>query len=226
MPVRRCSGESTRNSPPKAQCAWPPSDASGSWSRTTTRRPASASSAVATSPARPAPTTIASASIARFYRTGRFQAMENQMTAKGLEALQAELAELEGPARAAIAEEIKTARGFGDLKENAEYHEAKNAQARLETKILQIRQRLMDARVVEAAQGGVIGFGSTVELEDEATGKRVTYTLVAGHEASAGEGKLSAESPMASALDGKRTGEVAVVPAPRGERRLKVIAVR
>jgi transcription elongation factor GreA len=62
--------------------------------------------------------------------------MENQMTAKGLEALQAELAELEGPARAAIAEEIKTARGFGDLKENAEYHEAKNAQARLETKII------------------------------------------------------------------------------------------
>ena len=126
------------------------------------------------------------------------------MTAEGLEALRAEIAELEGPARRAIAEEIKTARGFGDLKENAEYHEAKNAQARLETKILQLRQRLGDARVVEAAQGDVIGFGSTVELEDEATGKRVTYTLVAGHEASASEGKLSAESPMASALDGKR----------------------
>ena len=156
---------------------------------------------------------------------GRLGAMENQMTAEGLEALRAEIAELEGPARRAIAEEIKTARGFGDLKENAEYHEAKNAQARLETKILQLRQRLGDARVVEAAQGDVIGFGSTVELEDEATGKRMTYTLVAGHEASASEGKLSAESPMASALDGKRTGDVAVVPAPRGERRLKVIAV-
>jgi transcription elongation factor GreA len=166
--------------------------------------------------------------MAALYRIGRGRlgVMENQMTAEGLEALRAEIAELEGPARRAIAEEIKTARGFGDLKENAEYHEAKNAQARLETKILQLRQRLGDARVVEAAQGDVIGFGSTVELEDEATGKRVTYTLVAGHEASASEGKLSAESPMASALDGKRTGEVAVVPAPRGERRLKVIAVR
>ena len=116
------------------------------------------------------------------------------MTAEGLEALRVEIAELEGPARAAIAEEIKTARGFGDLKENAEYHEAKNAQARLETKILQLRQRLGDARVVEASHGDVVGFGSTVELEDEATGKRVTYTLVAGHEASASEGKLTASA--------------------------------
>ena len=110
------------------------------------------------------------------------------MTAAGLEALRAEIAELEGPARRAIAEEIKTARGFGDLKENAEYHEAKNAQARLETKILQLRQRLGDARVVEAAHGEIVGFGSTVELEDEGSGKRMTYTLVAGHEASASEG--------------------------------------
>ena len=151
--------------------------------------------------------------------------MENQMTAAGLEALRAEIAELEGPARRAIAEEIKTARGFGDLKENAEYHEAKNAQARLETKILQLRQRLGDARVVEAAQGEIVGFGSTVELEDEASGKRMTYTLVAGHEASASDGKLSAESPMATALDGLKPGDVAVVPAPRGERRLKVVSV-
>jgi transcription elongation factor GreA len=151
--------------------------------------------------------------------------MENQMTAEGLEALRAEIAELEGPARAAIADEIKTARGFGDLKENAEYHEAKNAQARLETKILQLRQRLLDARVVETTHGDVVGFGSTVELEDEATGKRSTYTLVAAHEAAAADGKLSADSPVAAALDGKRAGDVAVVPAPRGERRLKLIAV-
>jgi len=160
-----------------------------------------------------------------FYRTGRFSRVENQMTAEGLEALRSELAALEGPARAAIAEEIKTARGFGDLKENAEYHEAKNAQARLETKILQVRQRLMDARVVEVAGGDVVTFGSTVELEDEASGKRMTYTLVAAHEASAGDGKLSAESPVALALSGLSSGETAVVPAPRGERRLKVIAV-
>jgi len=151
--------------------------------------------------------------------------VENQMTAEGLEALRAELAELEGPARVAIAEEIKTARGFGDLKENAEYHEAKNAQARLETKILQLRQRLMDARVVEVAGGDVVAFGSKVEVEDEASGRRMTYTLVSAHEASAADGRLSAESPVALALSGLRSGETAVVPAPRGERRLKVLAV-
>ena len=147
------------------------------------------------------------------------------MTAADLESLRAEIAQLEGPARAAIAEEIKTARGFGDLNENAEYHEAKNAQARLETKILQLRDRMLNARVVEAAHGDVVGFGSTVELEDEATSKRVTYTIVAAHEASAADGRLSAESPVAAALDGLRTGQVAVVPAPRGERRLKVLSV-
>jgi transcription elongation factor GreA len=152
--------------------------------------------------------------------------MENQMTAEAYASLQAEIAELEGPARAAIAEEIKTARGFGDLKENAEYHEAKNAQGRLETKILQLRERLRNAEVVEAAQGGVIGLGSTVEVEDETSGKRMTYTLVAAHEAAAAEGKLSADSPVAGALDGKREGDVAVVPAPRGERRLKIVSVQ
>src|SRR3954464_6245139 len=97
--------------------------------------------------------------------------MENQMTAEGLEALRAEIAELEGPARRAIAEEIKTARGFGDLKENAEYHEAKNAQARLETKILQLRQRLGDARVVHAAAGAGIGLGSARPPPDAAAGE-------------------------------------------------------
>ena len=72
--------------------------------------------------------------------------LDNQMTAADLEALRAALAELEGPKRAAIAEEIKTARGFGDLKENAEYHEAKNAQARLETKTRRSAQK-RDRRV-------------------------------------------------------------------------------
>src|SRR3954447_1802908 len=227
MRSRRCSGLSTSISPPSDQNAWPPSEASGSWSRRMTLRPASASSAVATRPASPAPMTMASVSIAALYRIGRgrLRVMENQMTAEGLEALRAEIAELEGPARRAIAEEIKTARGFGDLKENAEYHEAKNAQARLETKILQLRHRLRDAQVVEVAGGDVVSFGSTVEVEDEATAKRSTYTLVSALEASASEGRLSAESPVAAALTGLRSGETAVVPAPRGERRLKVLTV-
>jgi transcription elongation factor GreA len=150
---------------------------------------------------------------------------DHQMTPEGLAALRAELEDLEGRGRSEIAETIKVARGFGDLKENAEYHEAKNAQARLETRILQLRQRLRDAQVVVVEGGDVVSFGSTVEVEDEATGKRSTYTLVSAHEASASEGRLSAESPVANALTSLRQGDTAVVPTPRGERRLKVLSV-
>ena len=147
------------------------------------------------------------------------------MTAQELESLRAELDDLEGRGRTEIAEQIKTARGWGDLKENAEYHAAKEAQAHLETRILKLREKLVSAEVVEVEGGDEVGFGSTVEVEDEATGKRMTYTLVAVHEASAANGRLSAESPVAAALTGLRVGETAVVPAPRGERKLKVLAV-
>lgn len=156
---------------------------------------------------------------------GDVESSGEAITEAGIAALREEIEQLEGPARAEMAARIKAARELGDLKENAEYHEAKNAQARLETKIIQMRHRLMDARVVEVAGGDVVGFGSKVEVEDEATGKRMTYTLVAVHEASAADGRLSAESPVAAALTGLRIGETAVVPAPRGERRLKVLAV-
>jgi transcription elongation factor GreA len=150
---------------------------------------------------------------------------ENPMTAAELEALKAELEQLEGPARAEIAEQIKTARSWGDLKENAEYHAAKEAQAHLETRILRLRERALTATVVEAAGGDVVDHGSTVELEDEATGSRFTYKLVSSREASAAEGKLSIDSPVAAALRGRRAGEVAVVQTPRGERRLRVASV-
>lgn len=151
--------------------------------------------------------------------------MQNAMTAEGLEALKAELAELEGPRRAQIAAEIKTARDFGDLKENAEYHAAKEAQGHLEARIRRLRDRIDNAQVVEAADGEVIAFGSTVELADEKTGKQSRYTIVSSFDANAAEGKLSAESPMAEALDGLRAGDVAVVETPGGQRRLKVLSV-
>ena len=149
----------------------------------------------------------------------------NLMTAEGLEALRAEIAELEGPGRRRIAEQIALARSYGDLKENAEYHHAKDTQAHLETKIAQLRERMMAAQVVEAAGGDVVAFGSQVEVEDEASGKRSTYTLVSSTEASPAEGKLSVESPVAVALIGLRAGEVGVANLPRGEKRLRVVAV-
>jgi transcription elongation factor GreA len=150
---------------------------------------------------------------------------ENVMTEAERESLRAELEELEGPGREQIAEQIKTARGWGDLKENAEYHAAKEAQAHLETRIVRLRERLLTAKIVEVASGDVVEYGSTVEVEDEQTGARHTYKLVTAREASPGEGRLSIESPVASALRGRRAGDVAVVQTPRGERRLRVKSV-
>ena len=148
------------------------------------------------------------------------------ITAEGLRALQAELEELETTRRADIAEQIKTAREWGDLKENAEYHAAKDAQAHLETRILVLRDKVQNAEVVEPAGGEVVGFGSTVEVEDEASGRRTTYVLVASHDAAPAQGRLSFESPVAVALRGRAAGDVATVATPRGERRLRIASVR
>jgi transcription elongation factor GreA len=147
------------------------------------------------------------------------------MTAEGLEALRKEIKELETTARNDIAQQIKTAREWGDLKENAEYHEAKRAQSHLETKILQLREQLNNARVVETTSGDVIGFGSTVEVEDEKSGRKMKYTLVALREADPSAGKLSFESPVGVALRDKKVGDVAVVDTPGGERRFKILSV-
>ncbi len=148
------------------------------------------------------------------------------MTAEGLEELKAELERLETVERHAIAERIKTAREWGDLQENAEYHDAKNTQAHLATTILQLRQRLDPAEVVEVTKGDTVGFGSTVTIRDETSGKEVTYRLVASRDADPSKGLISFESPVAAALQDKRAGDVAVVTTPRGERRMEVLAVQ
>jgi transcription elongation factor GreA len=149
---------------------------------------------------------------------------EGAITAEGLKALRAELDDLEGGARQAIAKRINAARELGDLKENAEYHIAKEDQGHLETKILKLQDRLRRAVVVETpAHGGdVVAFGSTVNVSDEASGRAMTYTIVGPTEADVKEGKLSSESPMATALMGASVGDVVEVAAPRGTRRLKV----
>jgi len=147
------------------------------------------------------------------------------MTAEGLEALRAEVDELESAGRQRIAAQIKTAREWGDLKENGEYHAAKEAQAHLETRIARLRQRLLTAEVVEVSGGDVVEFGSTVELADEQTGKTMRYTLVSQRDAVPAEGRLSIESPVALALRGRRAGEVAVVETPTAQRRLRIVSV-
>jgi transcription elongation factor GreA len=145
------------------------------------------------------------------------------ITAEGLEALKAELERLEGAARHEIAARIQAARELGDLKENAEYHIAKEDQALLETKIQRLVERLRSARVVEAPAGGEeVAFGSTVRIVDEQTGRETAFTLVGPTEADVGAGKLSAESPVARALVGRRAGDRVEVQTPRGVRAYRV----
>ena len=146
------------------------------------------------------------------------------ITAEGLEALKEELARLEGEGRQAMAQRISAAREHGDLKENAEYHAAKEDQAHLETRILRLVERLRNARVVElpAEDADHVAFGATVHVVDEATGRPQTFTLVGPTEADLKTGRLSAESPMAQALMGKAVGETATVDTPRGPRNWRV----
>jgi transcription elongation factor GreA len=150
----------------------------------------------------------------------------NLITAEGLESLNAELAELEGEGRREIAERIKTAREWGDLKENSEYHDAKNEQAHLETKIARVREKIASAVVVEqaSAAGGVVGFGSTVQVRDEQGAER-TWQIVSSHDAAPAEGKLSADSPVAAALLGRARGDSVSVALPKGMRVYTVLSV-
>jgi transcription elongation factor GreA len=151
----------------------------------------------------------------------------NLITADGLDVLNAELASLEGEARREIAERIKVAREWGDLKENSEYHDAKNEQAHLETRIARLREKIAAAVVVQestAAAGGVVGLGSSVMVRD-ADGVEHTWRIVSSHEAAPAEGRLSAESPVALALLGRRPGTRTAVSLPKGEQVLTIVDV-
>ena len=148
------------------------------------------------------------------------------ITAEGLAALKAEIAELEGPVRAELAKKIKAAREEGDLSENAEYHALKDEQGHMETKILRLTERLRNAVVVEASQdSGVVSFGSTVRVTDVEGGREQTFTLVGPTEADLKAGKLSSESPVARALMGAAPGDVVEVESPRGARKWRVDAI-
>ena len=151
----------------------------------------------------------------------------NLITADGLETLKAELSVLEGEGRREIAERIKTAREWGDLKENSEYHDAKNDQAHLETRIARLREKIADAVIVEEKQTagrGVVGFGSTVVVRDQEGGEQ-TWHIVSSHDAAPREGLLSAESPVAVALLGRAAGDQASVSLPRGSRKLTILSI-
>jgi transcription elongation factor GreA len=146
------------------------------------------------------------------------------ITAAGIEELKAELAELEGPRRIEMAERIRVARELGDLKENADYHTAKDDQSLMETRIKRLQSRLRMAVVVEADEGGdAFSFGRTAEVLDESKGETVTWTLVGSTEANLAAGKLSAESPIGQALMDAAVGATVEVETPRGTKTFKVL---
>ena len=145
------------------------------------------------------------------------------ITPAGLEALKAELADLETNGRRTMSERLLAARSLGDLKENAEYHIAKEDQAHLEGKIKRLRDRLRNAAVVEAdASSASFAFGRTAEVLDEETGTVHTWTIVGATEADPGQGRLSAESPVAGALLGRKPGETVEVETLRGTRKYRI----
>ena len=141
-----------------------------------------------------------------------------QMTLPQKEALEAELADMEGPQRKAAVEAIAHARSFGDLSENFEYHAAKNEQGLLEARIRKLRHRLQHAVVVEHTSTDVVGVGSVVEIEDD-QGELMEITISA-------VGGVSPTSPLGKALLGVAVGEGVDVPAPKGSWHAKVVAIR
>ena len=150
------------------------------------------------------------------------------LTPDGLEKLKSELEYLSTEKRREVAARIKEAREFGDISENAEYDDAKNEQAMLESKIAQLEEKLRAATVIDSKDLGtdVVGIGSSVEVMDAQNGRRETYMIVGSSEANPAERKLSNESPVGKALIGRKAGETAVVQLPNGKQReLKITKI-
>ena len=150
------------------------------------------------------------------------------MTVRGHELLQAELKKLKGEDRPNVIKAIATAREHGDLKENAEYHAAKEQQSFIEGRIKEIDGKLSHVQVIDVTEvnaAGKIIFGSTVKLLDEDTEKEITYTIVGEDEADIKTGLISFTSPIARALISKVEGDVVEFNAPDGEKSYEVLSV-
>ncbi|WP_300651464.1 transcription elongation factor GreA [Pseudomonas sp.] len=151
------------------------------------------------------------------------------MTVQGARALEDELAHLTKVMRPKLSQDIGTARELGDLKENAEYHAAREQQGMVEARIRDIEGRLQNAVVIDVtsiAHTGKVIFGTTVEIANVETDESVTYQIVGEDEADIRLGKLSVGSPIARALVGKEEGDVVVVKTPSGILEYEIVEVR
>ena len=147
------------------------------------------------------------------------------VTREGLEKMQKELDELRSTKRTEIAQRLKAAIAMGDLSENSEYDEAKNAQAFLEGRILQLEQQIRTAQVIEKAAKGRVDVGSTVLIEDMEEHLQEKVTIVGSTESNPFEGRISNESPVGRALMGAKAGDIVEAEAPNGVLKYKVISI-
>jgi transcription elongation factor GreA len=150
------------------------------------------------------------------------------ITARGAELLRSELKKLKSEDRPRIIKAIAEARAHGDLRENAEYHAAKEEQGFIEGRIQEIESRLANAEVIDVSRmtnNGRVIFGATVDLIDEADGSPVRYQIVGEDEADIASGRISISSPIARAMIGRNEGDLVVVAAPGGERNYEIVKV-
>jgi transcription elongation factor GreA len=151
------------------------------------------------------------------------------ITKRGAEKLKAELHQLKTVERPWVINAISEARAQGDLSENAEYDAAKDRQGFIEGRIQEVEGKLSAAQIIDPAEvdaDGRVVFGSTVELQDDETGNKVTYQIVGEDEADLKKGLINISSPIARALIGKEEGDTAVVQAPGGERHYEIVSVQ
>lgn len=147
---------------------------------------------------------------------------------EGFEKLEKELDYLRTTKRAEIAEKIKVALGFGDLSENSEYDEAKNAQAENEGKIAELENKIRYAKIIDESEidTKTVQVGNIVKVHDEEYDEDVTYTIVGSTEVNLAENRISNESPIGSALLGAKKGQTVEVNAPAGVIQYKIISIK
>ncbi len=150
------------------------------------------------------------------------------LTQEGFDKLEKELEKLKTETRAEIAGRIKVALGFGDLSENSEYDEAKNAQAENENKIVELEKKLRLAKIIDESEidTKTVQVGNTVKVFDEEFDEEVEYTIVGSTEVNLAENKISNESPLGAALLGKKKNAVIEVQIPDGIAKYKILSIR
>lgn len=149
----------------------------------------------------------------------------NYITQEKKNELLIELEQLKGPKRREIIDAIEYAKSLGDLSENAEYHQAREDQGKLEARIKEVERILQDSQVVTKTGGDTVSFGSNVVVVKEGTKEEITYTIVGAEEADMATGKISHKSPFGAALYGKKKGDSVTFTTPRGAANYKIVNV-